>query len=182
MKDASLLSIYNQFGVKLHELICQKVKHEDHCHDIMQNVYLKIMLNIDKIEKADNIPGYLVSLTNNAVIDHYRKAKYIEEPVDNIRVDNELVIDQSLQLADCCLQPMIDALPEIYREALVMSELKGMKLKEYADKVGISLSNAKVRVQRGKEKLKEIILGCCSYEFDKYGNIIDCKVRGCCKK
>jgi RNA polymerase sigma-70 factor (ECF subfamily) len=66
-----------------------------------------------------------------------------------------------------------------------MTELEGMKLKDYAEKVNISLSNAKMRVQRGKEKLKEIIMDCCTYDFDKFGNIIDCRKKqqsGCCNK
>ncbi len=153
----------------------------------MQEVYLKIMLNLPKIENADNIAAYLAKLTNNTVIDHYRKANPALNnllPTD-ITSDAEGQNDQSLQLADCCLKPMIDSLPNIYREALVMTELEGMKLKDYAEKAAISLSNAKIRVQRGKEKLKEVILQCCNYEFDKYGNIIDCQKHdqsACCKK
>jgi len=187
MNDSALFSIYNQFGVKLHDIICKKVKHEDHCHDVMQEVYLKIMLNLEKIEHADNLPAYLVRLTNNTVIDHYRKAKHSVDDValDNVGSDDGLFKDQSLQLANCCLRPMIDSLPEVYRDALVMTELGGMKLKDYAEQARISLSNAKIRVQRAKEKLKEIILDCCSYDFDKYGNIVDCRQKdqsGCCKK
>ena len=153
----------------------------------MQEVYLKILLNLSKIEKANNMAAYLVQLTNNAVIDHYRKFKpAIQVALENeISAENEHQKVQSLRLADCCLRPMIESLPDIYRDALIMTELDGMKQKEYAEKVGISLSNAKIRVQRAKEKLKEIILQCCSYAFDKYGNIIDCRENGgsaCCKK
>jgi RNA polymerase sigma-70 factor (ECF subfamily) len=185
--ESALSEIHNRFGVQLHGIICKKVQHQDHCHDIMQDVYLKIMLHLPKIENATNIAGYLVRLTNNAVVDHYRKAKsFGDDPlVNDISSEVDLPNDPSLQLADCCLRPMIDTLPEIYRDALVQTELEGMKLKDYAEKTSISLSNAKVRVQRGKEKLKEIILQCCNYEFDSYGNIIDCQKNNpsaCCKK
>lgn len=184
MNESALFSIHNQFGAKLHDIICKKVRHEDHCHDIMQEVYLKILLNVDKIEQADNTAGYLVKLTNNVVIDHYRKSKQTPQSdlPDALATDEAVQKDQSLQLADCCLRPMIESLPDIYRDALVMTELEGMKHKDYAEKVGISLSNAKVRVQRAKEKLKEVIMQCCSYDFDKYGNIVDCAPASCCKK
>ena len=182
--QTTLTSIYQQFGGQLQNIVCKKVGHHDGCHDIMQEVYLKILLNINKVEHADNMAAYLVTLTNNAVIDHFRKAKPVahSEIVDNINTDTDILKDQSLQLADCCLRPMIELLPDIYREALIVTELEGMKLKDYAEKVGISLSNAKVRAQRGKEKLKEIIMKCCGYEFDKYGNIIECNSTSCCKK
>lgn len=131
--------------------------------------------------------AYLVQLTNNTVADHFRKSKFPTENdlPGNLTNETEEQKVQSLQLADCCLRPMIESLPGIYREALISMELEGMKHKDYADKAGISLSNAKVRVQRAKEKLKEIILQCCNYEFDRYGNIVDCRknqVAACCKK
>ena len=181
---STLTSIHKKFGVQLHEIICNKVGHRVDCHDIMQEVFLKIMLNINKIEQADNMAAYLVKLTNNAVIDHYRSPKPVAytEMTDDIHVENDIAPDQSLKLADCCLRSMIEMLPGIYSEALIATELEGMKLKDYAEKTGILLSNAKIRVQRAKEKLKDIIMQCCSYDFDTYGNIVDCKPLSCCKK
>jgi RNA polymerase sigma-70 factor (ECF subfamily) len=153
----------------------------------MQEVLLKIMINLPKIESATNLAGYLVKLTNNAVTDHYRKRKPVLENglLTEASFEDEHEKDQSLQLADCCLRPMIDMLPAIYRDALIMTELEGMKQKEYAEKMGISSSNAKMRVQRAKQKLREVILQCCTYEFDNYGNIVDCSKNeqpGCCRK
>lgn len=182
--EQTLTSIHKTFGQQIHNLICKKVGHLNDCHDIMQEVYLKIMLNINKVEQANNMAGYLIKLSNNIVIDYFRRAKQVAntEITDEICDHNEKIKDPSLQLADCCLRPMIESLPAIYRNALIVTELEGMKLKDYAEKTGISLSNAKIRVQRAKEKLKEIIMQCCSYDFDKYGNIIDCKEAACCKK
>jgi len=185
--ETAILSIKEEFGAQLHHIICKKVGHQDYCHDIMQEVYLKIMLNLPKVTSADNTAAYLVRLTKNAVTDHFRKpqiAANSELPAD-MEADPEPSSEQSLQLADCCLRPMIDLLPGIYRDALVRTELEGMKYKDYANWAGISLSNAKVRVQRAKERLKTIILDCCKYEFDKYGHIVDCRKNtqtSCCKK
>ncbi|MCS3795663.1 sigma-70 family RNA polymerase sigma factor [Niastella sp. OAS944] len=180
----TLTFIYQTFGRQLHNIVCKKIAHHDDCHDIMQEVYLKILLNINKVEQADNMAAYLVTLTNNTVIDHFRKSKPVAytDITENGIPGDDVIKDQSLQLADCCLRPMIESLPDIYRDALVATELENMKLKDYAEKAGISLSNAKVRVQRAKEKLRDIIMQCCSYDFDKYGNIIECNPSNCCKK
>lgn len=113
--------------------------HHDDCHDIMQEVYLKILLNINKVEQADNMAAYLVTLTNNTVIDHFRKAKpAAQTEIDDIAVaGGDEIKDQQLQLADCCLRPMIDSLPEIYRDALIATELENMKLKVYVERAGV---------------------------------------------
>lgn len=172
-----VLTIRNSFEKELLDMVCRKVKDQDYCHDIMQEVYIKIMVNLPKIEQADNMIAYLTRLTNNTVIDYYRK--HSKTPVDRepdqyVVAENTEKPDASLKLADCCLHPMIESLPAIYRDALVMVELEGLKHKEFAEKAGISLTNAKTRVQRAREKLKEIILQCCTYEFDTYGNIVSC--------
>ena len=48
---------------------------------------------------------------------------------------------------------------------------------EMAARLGISLSGAKSRVQRGREQLKQMLLERCEFEFDRLGRIIDCKPR-----
>jgi RNA polymerase sigma-70 factor (ECF subfamily) len=83
-------------------------------------------------------------------------------------------INSEYQLADCCLRHMIEDLPPIYRDALIMVELEIMSQKEYAEKINLSYSAAKSRVQRARQLLKETLIACCNYQFDKYGNIINC--------
>ncbi len=38
---------------------------------------------------------------------------------------------------------------------------------------GISLSGAKARVQRGRGKIKEMLMECCHFEFDRSGKVVD---------
>ncbi|MFX1705680.1 RNA polymerase sigma factor SigZ [Chitinophaga sp. CC14] len=172
----SHILIWNEFNTELKKFICQKVKNGDHCNDILQDVYLKMFINMGKVEKAQNIRAYLYQVANNAVTDYYRRVckvvSYEEEPVSD-REGEVTVINNEYRLADC-LRPMIESLPQIYREALILTELEGLTQKQFAEKMGISLSGAKSRVQRAREKLKEEIINCCEYEFDKYGNIVAC--------
>ena len=72
-----------------------------------------------------------------------------------------------------CIIPMIKTLPDKYKEALEMSEIEGVSQKEMAKKLNISYSASKSRVQRGREKLKEILIECCEIKTDKYGNVIE---------
>ena len=60
---------------------------------------------------------------------------------------------------------IIDRLPEPYREALVMTAFEGLAQEDLAKRLGISVSAAKSRVQRGREQLKEMLLDFCDSEF-----------------
>lgn len=171
------IQVWEHHSNNLKALICQKVNHNDCCQDILQDVYIKVIENFDKIEKAGNLKSYLLKMADNAVVDYYRKKT--NEPDDEFSDDFVLpeetsLNDPSLQLADCCLRPMIESLDPIYSEALILTELEGLTQIQYAEKIGISYTNAKTRVQRAREKLKTVILQCCQYEFDKYGNIVSC--------
>jgi RNA polymerase sigma-70 factor (ECF subfamily) len=177
------LPLWDQFNAELKAFLCRQLKQEDVCNDILQELYLKMYINRDKLEKVHNIRAYLFQMAHNALIDYHRRAARETESSTAVIPESEAatLLPDEYMLADC-LRAMINGLPQIYSEALILTELEGMTQKQYAEKAGISLSGAKSRVQRAREKLKEEIINCCQYEFDKYGNILSCCKNGPAKK
>src|SRR4051812_26032496 len=103
---ATIETIYQNFDSQLANFICRMVNHQDCCHDILQEVYCKVIVNIDKIEKADNLKSYLLKVADNAVVDYYRKKVNKQNEVFSEELaftKDTPVNDLSLQLADCCL-------------------------------------------------------------------------------
>ena len=54
-----------------------------------------------------------------------------------------------------------------------VTEYQGLTQRELAEKLGLSFSGAKSRVQRAREKLKKMLLDCCHFELDRRGKVID---------
>lgn len=75
---------------------------------------------------------------------------------------------------------LVDGLPEHYRQAVRLSEIEGHAQREVADRLGLSLSGAKSRVQRGRAILRERLLECCHVELDRRGHVIDFRPRVAC--
>lgn len=99
----------------------------------------------------------------------YRSHQAHDELIDN-QVVEELPQEQvNLQEIGQCLRPMLDCLPVKYREAMILSELEGFSQQAVADQLGLSLSGTKSRIQRGRTKLKEILLNCCNMEVGREG-------------
>jgi RNA polymerase sigma-70 factor (ECF subfamily) len=73
----------------------------------------------------------------------------------------------------------MNGLPTEYCEALCLTEIDGVTQKEYAEKKGLSYSGAKSRVQRARMMLKDMLLECCHYHFDKYGTVFDIQPKCC---
>ena len=61
---------------------------------------------------------------------------------------------------------MLESLPPSYRDALVMVELDGLSQATAAERLGLSVSGVKSRVQRGRRKLEELMRECCDIELD----------------
>ena len=75
---------------------------------------------------------------------------------------------------------MAASLPEPYREALLLTEFGGLSQQQLADQLGISLSGAKSRIQRARKKIRDDLLTCCHFEFDRYGRVVDYWEHCCC--
>lgn len=76
---------------------------------------------------------------------------------------------------------MIGELPPRYRDAILMTEIEGLTQAEMAHRLDVSLSGGKSRVQRDREKLKEMLLDCCHIEFDRHGIFVGYRMRACCE-
>jgi hypothetical protein len=80
------------------------------------------------------------------------------------------------------LRPMLALLPEEYADALEKVDVEGASQKAYAERVGLSASGAKSRVQRGRRMLEDVVRMCCDLELDAHGNVIGFQSRRDCRK
>jgi RNA polymerase sigma-70 factor (ECF subfamily) len=168
--------IWEESRVRLKNFIARKINNPADAEDVLQNVFFKIQRNIHRLENEEKLYPWIYQLTRNAIIDYYRESK--NHLTDSDAVLNEIAAEMSgkKDAEEEVLQwlvPMIGELPDIYREALLLSDIEGMTQKELSEKLFISLSGAKSRVQRGREHLKKALLDCCQLEFDRAGQIVD---------
>ena len=75
------------------------------------------------------------------------------------------------------LHELIRSLPDDYRDAVQLSEIEGLSQAEVGVRLGLSLSGAKSRVQRGRALLKRLLQECCHFDFDGRGSVLDCAPR-----
>jgi len=173
--------VWQEFSTKLKQFILKHVPEQQSAEDILQDVFVKIHTHIETLRDKRKLQSWIYQITRNAIYDYYRDQRATtgvpempdlsEEPDDN---------DVERRLA-ASIKEMIDCLPAVYRQALILTEYEGLTQKELAGQLGLSFSGAKSRVQRAREKLKETLLECCHFEFDRRGRIIDYYPRcNCC--
>jgi RNA polymerase sigma-70 factor, ECF subfamily len=175
-----IASIWNNFHKELRAFIQNKTRNQSDTDDILQDAFVRIIRNWTKVNQSQNIQLYLYGIVRNTMYDHFKHKSKVFEPseMEDVFTDEEAQ-NLNATVAECCVKPFINKLPEHYREALLLTEFQDISQKDLAEKLGISYSGAKSRVQRGKEKLKDLLLTCCPYQSDIYGNIISTQKNGC---
>lgn len=165
---------WKELSGKLYGYLLVNVKNEEIAKDILQDVFLKIAEKQELFRSDQNYQGWVFMITKNMLIDYFRKIR------KNIKL--QVITDNDALLEDLpgtykdlmpALDVFINNLPPKYREPLILSDIQGMNQKQIADKLNLSLSGAKSRVQRARKLLKDGFLECSSYEFDKQGRVID---------
>jgi RNA polymerase sigma-70 factor, ECF subfamily len=174
--NATLEHIWNEFAHKLGQFIRVRVSDPATAQDILQDVFLKIQKRLGQLKDPTKLEGWIYLMTRNAIIDHYRKRKEMVELPENLPAEPD-GHDGEVDELKAAFRRMIYSLPEPYREAVVLTEFDGLTQQELATHLGISLSGAKSRVQRGRAQLKEMLHECCTFEFDRRGKVIDCTPR-----
>ena len=152
-------------------------KDKELAEDIVQDVFLKVHSRVGQLKESDKLAGWIFQIARNTITDHFRNKTKTINPAD---IDWEA---EKKPLNDCvagCLQDMMNTLPEKYRSALELTELKNLSQIELAKELNISYSGAKSRVQRARQVLKEKMDEAYLIKFDSYGNVVVCEDRGPC--
>jgi len=105
------------------------------------------------------------------------------DALEELDLPEELPDDDIMSELLPCVRAMVLALPDQDRQALVLTEYQRLTQKELGERLGLSFSGAKSRVQRAREKLKQELLACCHFELDRRGHILDYQPRcTCCEQ
>ena len=169
--------ISEEFAGQLKKFISKRVPSPQDTEDILQEVYYKIYRNIDRLNDAGKMNAWIFQIARNAIHDYYR-ARGQEEPFAQPPEPEEVRDDSNgNKEISSCLRAMIDHLPDKDREAIVLTEYKGLTQKQLAELLGLSYSGAKSRVQRAQKRLRKMLCECCSLELDRRGNIVEYKLK-----
>jgi RNA polymerase sigma-70 factor (ECF subfamily) len=183
--DDHLELLWDRYSQRLRVFIRGRVWDDAEVEDVLQEVFIRVHRNLCCQENWEKPDSWIYQIARNLIIDHYRRRREFVEIPDNLTAEAswgefaELEADPEAELA-LSLKELVEDLPQPYRQALILTEYQGMSQKQLAESLGISLSGAKSRVQRARDKLRDMLLTCCHFEFDRRGRVLDYYQRCCC--
>ena len=175
----STQQIWEDFRAPLRSFIRRRVGDDHVADDLLQEAFLKIHNGIGSLNDDQRLTAWLYQIARNIITDHFRKRPLEALDATNIAEHPAVTDDDGRghELA-ACLGRMVGQLPEKYREAIELAELEDSTQSQVAARLGLSLSGAKSRVQRGRKQLKKMLLSCCDVEFDSRRRVLDYQPRG----
>lgn len=161
--------LYNTHVKLLYGYLYNKLGAAQDAEDICQETFLRAFKNLHSFQEKASFKNWLFQIAKNIIADHWKahyKANtiYVDDffgfaEVPKYEIESEQVEKQehTSAEADRELSGILDQLSDEYRSILEYRFLKGYSLKETAEALDISVSNAKVRQFRAIQKAKQLI-------------------------
>lgn len=185
-------ALWEALATDLRHYLRRRVRDEAVAEDLLQDVFVRVHEHRQELRESDRLVPWVYRIARNAVTDHFRARP--TTPLGDHEPGHGSEGTEGVPGADgedtnpnrvlgAWLRLMIHTLPEPYREALELTELQGLSQKEAAQRLGLSHSGMKSRVQRGRVRLRTLLDRCCEVALDGRGRVIDYRCRNtdpCC--
>jgi RNA polymerase sigma-70 factor (ECF subfamily) len=144
--------------------------------DVMQEILQRVHSSADTLDDETRFAAWLHRVARNAIADHHRRAgrrdakhaAFATEWRDEADEQQDAVASLSV-----FVRAFVEMLPSPYREALQLTEIDGLTMRDAAEREGVSISGMKSRVQRGRRLLRELFEACCEIALDARGRVVE---------
>jgi RNA polymerase sigma-70 factor (ECF subfamily) len=154
--------IVKQHWRKVFNVAYKFVGRHDEAEDLAQEIFLKIFKSLDTFDRRANFQTWLVSVSRNLCIDHYRSVRKEREVIDRGIDASELTPASrdtgpvaALEQRDRVelLRQALSHLPKTLRTAVVMRDIHELSYQEIADQLRLPEGTVKSRINRGRSEL-----------------------------
>jgi RNA polymerase sigma-70 factor, ECF subfamily len=138
------------------------VGRHDQAEDLTQDVFLKLFKSLDTFDRRANFQTWLISVSRNLCIDHYRSVRKEREtiardvdPADLSPATPGRSAHAELELRDRVqlLRAALDTLAPTLRSAVMLRDIQELSYQEIADRLGLPEGTVKSRINRGRTEL-----------------------------
>jgi RNA polymerase sigma factor (sigma-70 family) len=147
--------------VKVHAAMVRRIatvyeRYPDRVDDLVQDVWIAVWQALPRLNDQTILKSYIARITQNICVTHVRRAIVRQtQPLTESLADPALSLDEAAAHAArlACLVEAVRNLPENLK-AVASLYLEDMPIKDIALALGISESNASVRLHRAKSAIR----------------------------
>jgi RNA polymerase sigma-70 factor (ECF subfamily) len=160
--QAAWEAIVRLYRRKVFNIAYKFVGRHDQAEDLTQDVFLKLYKSLDTFDRRANFQTWLISVSRNLCIDHYRSVRKERETINRDVDPSELApvsadtpADYKLEQRDrvVLLRQALDALAPTLRTAVMLRDIQELTYQEIADRLKLPEGTVKSRINRGRTEL-----------------------------
>jgi len=144
---AAFAGLYERFHRVVHAVVLARVPARD-AGDVVQDVFADAWARLGGLREPAAFPGWLLTMARHRAIDHARRQRPTDEAGD-------LAVDPPPRAEAAAALRAIRALPETYRETLIMRLVEGLTGPEIAERTGMTPDSVRVHLHRGLKLLRD---------------------------
>lgn len=152
--------VYEAVFRKYYQMLCafgySKLKDADSAEEIVQEVFVKLWEKRIDLE-ISNFKSYLFSSVNNTILNHFKHQAVRREHAAEMKVVQESFSENTeteYNELEQKLHLLINEMPEARKKVFRMVKMEGLKYKETAEKLGISVKTVENQMGKALKYLK----------------------------
>lgn len=160
----------------------KRVQHLEDAEDLRSLLFERIAKNLAQLKDEERLVPWVFTLARRTLADFYRSQHQVNskryhtadapEEIPDIHQESARIKADLSDLSDC-LRPFMKTLGPEDQAALEEVEIRGQSITSWASSSNISISAAKSRVLRARQRLKTQLQACCEFITDPYGSVYD---------
>ncbi len=143
------------YSDNIYRFALKNVRDSNTANDIVQDTYMRLWQHVKEVD-FERVKSYLFRITNNLIIDLYRKNKFIAD-MENISQENYSYNHEYSDLKES-LDKAIKTLSNIQRTVILLRDYEGYSYDEIGEITGLTQSQVKVYIFRGRKKMKDHLI------------------------
>ena len=143
------------YSDNIYRFALKNVSDVNTANDIVQDTYLRLWQHVKEVD-FERVKSYLFRITNNLIIDLYRKNKFVAD-IENISQKNYSYNHEYSDLKES-LDRAIKTLSNIQRTVILLRDYEGYSYDEIGEITGLTQSQVKVYIYRGRKKMKDYLI------------------------
>ncbi len=168
--EKAFKSIMKRYKNPVAQIIYKLVRDRSHLEDLTQEVFIKAFQHLGDFDYEHQFASWLFKITNNHCIDYIRKKRLrvysiddqvktedgeigYEIPDSTYEPDLNLLREQKSKL----IRSAIEALPEKYREVILLRHQDELSYEEIANETGLPVNTIKVQLFRARELMYKFL-------------------------
>ena len=154
--------IVTQYRRKVFHVAYKFVGRHDLAEELTQEIFLKIFKALGTFDRRANFQTWLISVSRNLCIDHYRSVRkersLVDRNVDAADISTPSAEPDALVMLErgdrrALLHTALARLPESLRTAVLLRDIKELAYQEIADQLSLPDGTVKSRINRGRKEL-----------------------------